>query len=303
MRIVFMGTPEFALPGLSKLAASKHEIVAVVTNPDKRRGRGGKKSPSEVKKKAEELQLPVITVQDLDDDAFIARLQKLEPDLLVVVAFRILPAKVLAIPKKGAVNLHASLLPKFRGAAPIHHAVMSGEKETGCTVFFIEKDVDTGKIIAKVKTKIEPDETTGELYNRLKELGSDLLLDAVDRIGEGDVNAYPQDHEKATPAPKLYKQDAKLDFTKSSGMVHNKIRGLSPFPAAWCLYDEVKMNIYKSEKGPEMDLSPGKMVFRNGKLLAGCGKGTVILKELQLPGSKIMSAKDFVNGYKLMKLK
>ena len=303
MRIVFMGTPEFAVPSLQKLAGSHHEIVAVVTNPDKRRGRGGRKSPSEVKKKAIELQLPVITVQDLNDEAFADRLRELEPDLLVVVAFRILPESVLAIPKKGAVNLHASLLPKYRGAAPIHHAVMSGEQETGCTVFYIEQAVDTGKIIGQVKTNIDPDETTGELYERLKELGSDLLLNAVNSIHQGDVDPYPQDDTKATPAPKLYKKDAKIDFTSTSEMVHNKIRGLSPFPVAWCLYNNLKMNLYKSGLGPDLELSPGELVFRDNDLLVGCGNGTVVLKRMQLPGTKIMSALEFVNGYELLTLK
>ncbi len=303
MRIVFMGTPEFAVPSLQKLAGSHHEIVAVVTNPDKRRGRGGRKSPSEVKKKAIELQLPVITVQDLNKGAFAARLRELEPDLLVVVAFRILPENVLAIPKKGAVNLHASLLPKYRGAAPIHHAVMNGEPETGCTVFYIEQAVDTGKIIGQVKTNIDPDETTGELYERLKEQGSDLLLNAVNRIHQSDVDPYPQDDTKATPAPKLYKKDAKIDFTSSSEMVHNKIRGLTPFPVAWCLYNNLKMNLYKSELGPDLDLSPGGLVFRDNDLLVGCGAGTVALKKVQLPGTKIMNAREFVNGYELLTLK
>ena len=297
MRIVFMGSPDFAIPSLEKLHRSDHEIVSVVSNVDKRRGRGSEPSPTAVKKKALELDLPVIGVENLDDPAFHDELKELDPDLFVVVAFRILPAEVLAIPSRGSINLHASLLPKYRGAAPIHWAIMKGEEETGCTVFFLDEDVDTGKIIKQAETDIGPNETTGDLYKRLKEMGSEVLLEAVHEISEDSYRAMPQDHEKATPAPKLYTDDCKINFSLPAAEVHNRIRGLSPFPTAWAELDDLKFNMYRSEIGPDKNLSPGELHMRGDDLLAGCGSGTVILREVQMQGKRRMSGKAFMNGY------
>lgn len=297
-----MGSPDFAVLSLKKLANSQHNIVAVVSGPDKRRGRGGKKEPTDVKRAALELKLPVIDVVNLKDTQFQDELKELNPDLLVVVAFRILPREILEIPRKGSVNLHASLLPKYRGAAPIHHAVMNGETETGCTVFFITEEVDTGLIIDRKKTIIGPDETTGELYNRLKVLGSDLLLESIEKIETGNYEPAEQDHKLATPAPKLFREDAKIDFKMPCRDVHNKIRGLSPFPGAWCKYEGKKMNIYRSRIGHDLDMEPGELMFSDHKLLAGCKEGTVELIEVQLPGTKRMSGQEFANGYDLKKL-
>lgn len=302
MRIVFMGSPDFAVPGLKKLANSQHDILAVVSGPDKRRGRGSKKEPTDVKRTALELKLPVIDVVDLNERQFQDNLQELSPDLLVVVAFRILPSEVLEIPYKGSVNLHASLLPKYRGAAPIHHAIMNGETETGCTVFFISEKVDTGLIIDRKKTIIRPDETTGELYDRLKILGADLLLESINKIESGNYEPFQQDHNLATPAPKLFKEDARINFNMPGRDVHNKIRGLSPFPGAWCKYEDKKMNLYRSRVGPDLDMEPGGLILRDHKLLAGCKEGSVELVEVQLPGTKRMSGPEFANGYELKKL-
>ena len=302
MRIVFMGSPDFAVPGLKKLANSQHDILAVVSGPDKRRGRGSKKEPTDVKRTALELKLPVIDVVDLNERQFQDNMQELSPDLLVVVAFRILPSEVLEIPYKGSVNLHASLLPKYRGAAPIHHAIMNGETETGCTVFFISEKVDTGLIIDRKKTIIRPDETTGELYDRLKILGADLLLESINKIESGNYEPFQQDHNLATPAPKLFKEDARINFNMPGRDVHNKIRGLSPFPGAWCKYEDKKMNLYRSRVGPDLDMEPGDLILRDHKLLAGCKEGSVELVEVQLPGTKQMSGPEFANGYELKKL-
>jgi len=297
-----MGSPDFAVPGLKKLANSQHDILAVVSGPDKRRGRGSKKEPTDVKRTALELKLPVIDVVDLNERQFQDNLQELSPDLLVVVAFRILPSEVLEIPYKGSVNLHASLLPKYRGAAPIHHAIMNGETETGCTVFFISEKVDTGLIIDRKKTIIRPDETTGELYDRLKILGADLLLESINKIESGNYEPFQQDHNLATPAPKLFKEDARINFNMPGRDVHNKIRGLSPFPGAWCKYEDKKMNLYRSRVGPDLDMEPGDLILRDHKLLAGCKEGSVELVEVQLPGTKRMSGPEFANGYELKKL-
>lgn len=292
-----MGSPDFAIPSLEKIHQSSHNIQAVVSNPDKRRGRGRKPEPTPVKKRAIELGLETIDVEDLKSDNFLSKLRELSPDLLVVVAFRILPTSILEIPSIGSVNLHASLLPKYRGAAPIHWAIINGEKETGCSVFFLDEKVDTGKIIAQNRTVIDLLETTGDVYNRLKKSGADLLLESIDRIADGTVEPTPQNHELATPAPKLFKENTRIDFSKSAEEVHNFIRGLSPFPTAWCKYKGNKMNIYKSKPASNVKLKPGQLHFEEGKLLAGCKDGAIEIITLQLPGTKKMTGKDFANGY------
>lgn len=299
LKIIFMGSPDFAVPSLEKLHQSHHKILTVVSNPDKRRGRRSKPTPTDVKKKALELGLPTLDADDLKASEFAQKISDLTPDLLVVVAFRILPKTVLDIPAIGSVNLHASLLPKYRGAAPIHWAVMKGETETGCTIFFLNEKVDAGKIIKQKKTEIGPSETTGDIYKRLKMLGADLLLEAVDDIATGSVRGIIQDHTLATPAPKLYKENTKVDFHKTAREVLNHIRGLNPFPVAWCHYNGQKMNIYKAGPGPQLKLEPGKLYALNDALLVGCRDGTIEIIELQLPGTKRLTGREFINGYDL----
>ncbi|MFW6157358.1 MAG: methionyl-tRNA formyltransferase [Balneolaceae bacterium] len=298
MRIVFMGSPDFAIPSLEALHNSEHDILAVVSNVDKRRGRGGKRSPTPVKARALELELPVIEVDRMDDPEFENRLSALDADLFVVVAFRVLPPALLSIPPKGCINLHASLLPRYRGAAPIHWAIMNGEKETGCTVFFLEEKVDTGGIILQKKTPIGENETTGDLYERLKIMGSRLLGEAVDQIAAGTYQVQPQNDEEATPAPKLFTGDCKIDFEAPAREVHNKIRGLSPFPTAWGTLDGLKFQMYRSRIGPsDADLYPGQLGLEGESLLAGCKQGSVILETVQIEGKRKMSGKAFMNGY------
>lgn len=292
-----MGSPEFAIPSLEKLHSSDYEVVSVVSNVDKRRGRGSQTSPTPVKARALELGLPVIEVEDLKSETFARQLEACKADLFVVVAFRILPQEILDIPRIGSVNLHASLLPRYRGAAPIHWAVISGEKKTGCTVFFLEQQVDAGQILSQVETAIGPNETTGEVYERLKMMGADLLLEAVGDIASGDYETVVQNDEAASPAPKLFSKDCRLDFSKTASAVHNKIRGLSPFPTAWAKWGDKRVNIYRSAMGPERNLEPGRLRYEEGRLLAGCSDGTVELLELQLPGKKRMSGEAFYNGH------
>lgn len=292
-----MGSPDFAIPSLEKLHQSEHEVLSVVSNVDKRRGRGGGTSPTPVKKKSRELNLPVITVESLDDKEFITAMEKLNADLFVVVAFRILPAEVLEIPRIGSINLHASLLPKYRGAAPIHWAIMKGEEETGCSVFMLDESVDTGGIIAQKSTTIGENETTGDLYERLKIMGSELLVESVSDIASGDYKLTPQNDEKATPAPKLFTEDCKVDFSEDARHVHNKIRGLSPFPTAWATLDQLKFNMYRSRLSQNDRLKPGQMQVIDEKLLVGCGRGSVILDEVQIEGKRRMSGIEFMNGY------
>ncbi len=297
MKIVFMGSPDFAIPSLEKLIASGHEITAVVSNPDKRRGRGGGTSPTPVKAKALEAGLPVISIDNLKADAFAEELKALEADLFVVVAFRILPRHVLEIPSKGSVNLHASLLPKYRGAAPIHWAIMNGEEKTGCTVFFLDEKVDTGAIIKQEETPIGPNETTGDLYERLKNMGSELLLESINEIEDGSCTLTPQDHSKATPAPKLFTEDCRVDFDNPAGEIHNKIRGLSPFPTAWAELDDLKFNMYRSRVAQTSRLKPGEIGLKDDEMLVGTRDRDLVLDEVQIQGKKRMSGKDFMNGY------
>lgn len=297
MKIVFMGSPDFAIPSLEKLDASGHEIVSVVSNVDKRRGRGGDKSPTPVKARAIELNLPVIGVENLKSETFSEQLKTLKADLFVVVAFRILPRPLLEIPEKGAINLHASLLPKYRGAAPIHWAIINGEEKTGCSIFFLDENVDTGSILKQKETPIGPNETTGDVYDRLKEMGSELLLNAIDEIEEGSYTLKPQDDSEATPAPKLFKEDCKIDFNNPAKKVHNKIRGLSPFPTAWATLDDLKFNLYRSRISSTKRLRPGQIGIDDGEMIVGSNDYDLILEEVQIQGKHRMSGRDFMNGY------
>jgi len=298
MRIVFMGSPDFAVPSLEKLNKSRHDIVAVVSGVDKRRGRGNRLTPTPVKAKALKLGLPVIEVEDLRTDEFAAQLRETDPDLFVVVAFRILPSHVLKIPRKGSINLHASLLPKYRGAAPIHRAVINGEEETGCSIFFLDEKVDTGKVILQDRIPIGENETTGDVYEKLMRLGSELLEDAVDQIEQGTYEAKQQDDEEATGAPKLFGDDCKISFDDDARNVHNKIRGLSPFPAAWTTLDGKRFKLYRSRYVPDKSIKPGKIKLVDDHVYVGCGTGAVELIEVQLQGKQKMGAMDFFLGYK-----
>lgn len=299
MNIVFMGSPDFAIPSLDKIYQSHHTIVSVVTNVDKRRGRGSDKVPTPLKARARELELPIIEVEDLASKEFENELKRLDADLFVVVAFRVLPKSILAIPKIGSINLHASLLPKYRGAAPIHWAVINGEEETGCTIFFLDEKVDTGNVILQEKTHIGDEETTGEVYERLMIEGSKVLLEAINKIEANDYTLEAQNHEDATPAPKLFKDNTRIDFTKSAKEVFNMVRGLSPFPTAWAEWNGKKMNIYKARMGPYANIDSGELYSKDGKVLVGCSDGTIELMEIQLPGKKRMIAQEFLNGYEI----
>lgn len=299
MKIVFMGSPDFAVPSLEKIHASGFEVVSVVTNVDKRRGRGNETAPTPVKEKAVELGIPVIEVEDLKSEKFSDDLKKLNPDLFVVVAFRVLPKSILEIPKIGSVNLHASLLPKFRGAAPIHHAVINGEKETGCTIFFLDEKVDTGKILLQRRTPISDSNTTGDIYTKLMSLGSDTLLEAIQMISSGEYELLPQNNEEATPAPKLFKHNTEIDFNQPAEKVRNFIRGLNPFPTAWTTWNDELFKIHSAEIGPNLKLEPGKILVKDPKIYVGCNIGTLELKQIQLPGKTKMKGKDFLHGYEV----
>lgn len=292
-----MGSPDFAIPSLEKIHQSKHNIVAVVSNVDKRRGRGSDTAPTPVKAKAEELGLTVIEVEDLKSTEFEKKLIELNADLFVVVAFRILPSKILEIPKIGSINLHASLLPKYRGAAPIHWAVINGEKETGCTIFFLDEKVDTGNILLQKKEIITGDDTTGDVYNRLMEEGSIQLVNAIDMIEAGEYKLSPQNDEEATPAPKLFNENTKIDFSQSAVTIHNQVRGLNPFPVAWTKWENKKVKIYKTRPVSRANIKKGELQEVDGKLLVGCKESALEILELQLPGKKRMNVREFLNGF------
>ncbi|CAN5210558.1 methionyl-tRNA formyltransferase [soil metagenome] len=294
-----MGSPDFAVPSLEKLHNSSHDIITVLSGEDKRRSRRGKPVPTPVKKRAIDMDLKTLDTDNMRDPKLEQTLGELNPDLFVVVAFKILPKALLRIPAIGSINLHASLLPKYRGAAPIHWAIINGEKETGCSVFFLDENVDTGQIIKQRKTHIGPSETTGDLYNRLKLEGAALIEECVDLIAKGEVKTELQNNQQASPAPKLFRENTRVDFSKSAVEAHNLIRGLNPFPVAWCMYGDETMKLYRSKIGPDKNLKPGKLIFENNQLLTGTGKRTLELLEVQLPGRKKMSGVEFAHGFEL----
>ncbi len=297
LRIVFMGNPDFAVPTLAKLHESRHHVTAAVTGTDKRRGRGGSKSPSPVKAFARQHNIPVIETDDIRAEAFTTALRDLQPDLFIVVAFKILPPEILAIPSTGSLNLHASLLPRYRGAAPIHHALINGEKETGCTVFLLDEGMDTGLILNQETIAVDLLETTGEVYNRLKESGAELMLKSVDELSAGTHTPIPQDGRLATPAPKVSAEDARIDFSRDCMDVHNLIRGMSPFPAAWTTFEGKKIKILRSKPAPGRNIPAWKVVLDDGDACAGCGSGSVVLLEVQPEGKKRVAGREFLNGF------
>lgn len=300
MKIIFMGTPEFAVPALDALVASHHDVLAVVTVPDKPKGRGQAVAMSDVKKRALELDLPVLQPAKLKDPIFINSLKAYNPDILVVVAFRILPPEVYELPEFGAVNAHASLLPKYRGAAPIHWAVYNGEKETGVTVFQIDKKVDTGKIILQEKIDILEDDTTGKLYDVLQKISADALLKALDMLENGKVDYLPQDDSLATPAPKVLPDTGKLDFNDSCEQLARSIRAFSPWPGSYFMLDGQRIKVFKAAVERHPDTEPAKIELISKKQFAiHCKDGYFLPKELQSPGRKRMDVVSWLNGNEL----
>lgn len=301
MKIVFMGTPDFAVPSLRKLA-EEHDIVGVITAPDKPAGRGKKLRESAVKSAATKLELHVLQPTNLKDVDFIEELQNLEADLFVVVAFRMLPTQVWSIPPKGTINLHGSLLPDYRGAAPINRAIMNGEKETGLTTFFINENIDTGAIIDNVVCSIGADETAGQLHDKMMEIGAVLLQKTVEQIEKGKVVSKPQpESSELKSAPKLFKEDCQVFWNQTAQVIHNHIRGLSPYPAAFTLVsgaDFERMKIFESRlTAHEAGLTPGAIEASKEKLFVHTRDYLVEIQEIQVPGKKRMSIQSFLNGY------
>lgn len=303
MKLVFMGTPEFACKSLEALYHSHHEILAVVTVPDKPSGRGQKISESPVKKLARKHGLNIYQPENLRDDGFVAALDALKADIFVVVAFRILPEKVFSLPPMGSINLHASLLPSFRGAAPINRAIMAGANETGVSTFFLKKKVDTGNLILSSKVTIEPNMTAGELHDILIEKGAEALLKTLSTIEKNEVKEEVQDDSHASPAPKIFPEDCKIDWSLPVLKIHNIIRGLDPYPGAFTRMDGKKLKLFSSK--PVIDdiraQQPGEISVNKDSLSIFCQGGYINVFEIQLEGKKRMKVRDYLLGHNIVK--
>ena len=301
LRIVFMGTPEFAVPMLDTLYHSSHQIVGVITAPDKPAGRGMQLSESDVKKYAVAHGLHLLQPEKLKNETFLDELRALNADLFVVVAFRMLPVVVWDMPPLGTINLHASLLPNYRGAAPINWAIINGEKESGVTTFKLQHEIDTGEIIMRDRVAIRDDETVGELYHELMDIGKVVLLKTVDAIASGDYPLLPQDHiTDVKHAPKIFKDNCRIDWGHDATSIYNLIRGLSPYPAAWTTLQGKTLKIYTADKVIDPHGKPTGQVETDGKtnLRFTCADGYIVLKDLQLEGKKRMGVEEFLRGYK-----
>ena len=298
-----MGTPEFAVPALEKLVESGWNVVGVITAPDKPQGRGQKLVGSPVKEAAERLNLHILQPTNLKNPEFQRELIELKADLQIVVAFRMLPESVWNMPPLGTFNLHASLLPNYRGAAPINWAIINGETETGVTTFFLKHEIDTGSIIFQEKVAILPEDNIGTLYKKLMTIGSELVLRTVEAISKNEVHPLPQDESKALHhAPKIFKETCKIDWNQSAESIHNLVRGLSPYPAAWTEFQGKTCKIFKT-KVSESPIN-GKKIGdweSDGKtyLRFQCGFGSLEILELQLEGKKRMKIDELLRGLKL----
>ncbi|WP_316736444.1 methionyl-tRNA formyltransferase [Pedobacter aquatilis] len=302
MKIVFMGTPDFAVASLNALVEADFDVVAVVTAADKPAGRGQKLSESAVKKYAVEKGIPVLQPEKLKNPEFLAQLKSYNADLQVVVAFRMLPEVVWAMPAKGTINLHGSLLPQYRGAAPINHAIINGEKESGVTTFFLTHEIDTGDIIQSATVEIADNDNAGDLHDKLMNVGADLLVKTVTSIAEGNYKEQPQPQSDILKhAPKIFKEDCKVDWNKSSVEVFNLIRGLSPYPTAFTLLNEKTLKIFKAEiEEKEAAIVAGGFLTDGKTYLKFATKdGFIKLLDIQYEGKKRMLIEDFLRGMRL----
>ena len=299
MKIVFMGTPDFSIPSLKSIYKSNHELAAVVTAPDKERGRGRKITFTPVKQFAVDKNIPVYQTEKLKGNIeFVDQMNELHPDLFVVVAFRILPKEVFNIPKFGSFNLHGSYLPKYRGAAPIQWALINGETETGLTTFKLAEKVDTGNIYLQEKIEIFPADNFETLHDRMSLLGADLVLRTIELIESRNYELKQQDDSLASPAPKITKEICKIDWNKSALEIHNLVRGLSPHPAAFFNYNDKVLKIYKTEIVEKKDLKSFQILQTKTELEIGCGKDAIRVLEIQQEGKKRMGIEEFLRGFK-----
>lgn len=304
MKIVFMGTPDFAVASLNALLEAGFNIVGVVTAPDKPAGRGQKINESAVKQYALEKGLKIMQPVKLKDPEFVQELKSLNADIQIVVAFRMLPEIVWNMPPKGTINLHGSLLPQYRGAAPINWAIINGEKESGVTTFLLKQEIDTGDILFAEKVKIEDQDTAGDLHDKLMTIGADLLVKTVKSIESGNYNEIPQDKMAETSlksAPKIFKEDCLINWNQETEKVYNHIRGLSPYPTAFCKFQDKNLKIFQAEMElNKHQLSPGSIeTDHKNTLKFACLDGFISVKELQLEGKKRMKVDEFLRGVRL----
>ena len=299
MKIVYMGTPDFAVPALKKLAACpEHEVAAVFTQPDKPQGRKMLLTPPDVKVCAQELGIPVFQPQSMRSDEAYDSIKELNPDVIVVAAYgQILPKRVLDLPKFGCVNIHGSLLPKYRGAAPIQQAVLDGEAVTGVTTMLMDVGLDTGDILMKAETAVGENETAGELFDRLAELGGDLIVETLARLSEGSLVPQKQDESLATHTSKIDKSRCPVDFTKPARVVHDQVRGLYPWPVATAVIGGKRVRLHSTR----LCVKSGKpgTILSVKPLIIACGEGSVEILSLQPEGKKKMTAEAFAAGHKL----
>ena len=298
MRIVFLGTPDFAIPSIKILLDNHRQIPAIVTTPDKERGRGQKISFTPVKQFAMGHNIPVYQPEKLKgNQEFVEQMKSLNPDLFVVVAFRILPKEIFEIPKFGSFNLHGSYLPKYRGAAPIQWALINGDTETGLTTFKLAEKVDTGNIYLQEKVFIRADDNFKSLHDRMSLLGAELVLKTVQLIESGNYHLKNQDDSLASPAPKITKEICRIDWQKSAKEIHNLIRGLSPYPAAFFTFNNKVFKIFKTEIVSNLNLSPFQIHQTKTELIIGCGNNAIRILEIQLEGKRRMSIDEFLRGF------
>lgn len=303
MRVVFMGTPDFAVDCLDILVENGHDVVGVFSQPDKPQGRKQIMTPPAVKARALELGLDVYQPVSFKDGEAAELLEKLAPELIVVVAYgKLIPQRVLDIPKYGCINVHASLLPKLRGAAPIQWSVINGEKETGVTTMQLDAGLDTGDILLVKKTEIEPNETSGELFDRLKVLGAELLIETINAILNGTLNPIKQDDSQSTYASMLDKKLSPVDWTKTAQQVHDHIRGLEPWPVATTVINEKIVKLYGSRLAGTYNKQAGEVVKADNELVVCCGDGNAVsITQIQAQGKNKLNAADFLRGFKIEK--
>ena len=304
LRIVYMGTPDFAVAPLRALVEGGYNVVAVVTTPDKPSGRGLKVNESAVKRYAVEVGLPILQPVKLRDEEFVNAFRALDADLGIVIAFRMLPEIIWAAPRLGTFNLHASLLPQYRGAAPINRAIMNGETETGVTTFLLNPQIDEGSVLGQTKVAIEPTDNVGTLHDKLMIVGVDLVLDTVEKIAEGNVTPIEQAdmcEGELKPAPKIFKEDCHIDFSRSGEEIVNLVRGLSPYPAAWAnLSESLSAKIFDVAFEPQsVDKECGTILSDSKNFIrVVCADGVIEIKELQLSGKKRMTTEELLRGFR-----
>lgn len=291
-----MGTPDFAVPSLRKLQKSDHQIVSVVTVPDRPQGRGRKLTASAIKVAAHELALPVLQPESISDPDFIHEIKSLEPDLIVVVAFQILPPELYGLPARGSFNLHASLLPRYRGAAPIHWALLNGDTESGVTTFFLQRKVDTGSMLLQRSVPIQPEDNLGSLHDKLAAVGADVVLETVNGIAEQNLTTTAQDNGLATRAPKVGAEDRQLNFAEDVEQCNNRIRAFAPRPGAITSYAGQSIKILKATPVAGTG-APGEILQADSSaLVIACGTDALAVHEIQPEGKRAMPVADFLHG-------